>query len=321
MGRVSYSGTFREVLELNNFPFDIQWLHVKFEVQQQGCVMRHKNFLKGNRLEILQQKWLNGSFTLLEVDMATHTAEDKPGKSVTTMFVACKVSRKSFGVCMRTMFVMFLVILASLCPFALDPVSSLQDRLGLIFTMMLTAAAYATVVADSLPSLGYLTFLDMYILMSFAFFVVEAVQACIVGMLGAIPEDGYVNRFMLPVLEAMADKDFRDLDCICIIFNLSFIFIFHALATIYVIFFAIPVEARKRIDNPLGDDEDNQPELLSTNGNCCIPRAIPSDDEDMVLSRPLMGSGNCTTGDTGPTQSSQTLLRSRDSRTLRPSTS
>merc|ERR1719181_1305490 len=106
------------------------------------------NFSNGlSCLENLQQTWLNGGFWLMDVDVKHHTAEDKPGKSVTECYVACKVSRKSFGVCMRTMFVMFLVILASLCPFALDPVENLNDRLGLIFTMMLTAAAYATVVA------------------------------------------------------------------------------------------------------------------------------------------------------------------------------
>merc|ERR1719456_1086567 len=65
--KISYSGTFREILELNNFPFDIQWLHVKFEVQQQGCVMRQKTLMPGNRLEDLQEKWLNGGFTLLDV--------------------------------------------------------------------------------------------------------------------------------------------------------------------------------------------------------------------------------------------------------------
>ena len=54
------------------------------------------------------------------------------------------------------------------------------DRLVVVFTLMLTATAYSLVIAAGLPTLGYLTFLDKYILATFAFIAV--VGAEIVGI-------------------------------------------------------------------------------------------------------------------------------------------
>mmetsp|Transcript_160183 Transcript_160183/g.292520 ORF Transcript_160183/g.292520 Transcript_160183/m.292520 type:complete len:675 (-) Transcript_160183:166-2190(-) len=298
--KVTYSGTFREILELNNFPFDSQWLHVRFEVESSGGKMRHKTFGTSDRFADLQCNWMNGGFTLNAVDLAECVdSTSKLGKCRTTVFIACKVSRKSFGVCMRTMFVMFLVILASLCPFALEPVSGLSDRLSLIFTMMLTAAAYATVVADQLPSLGYLTFLDLYILVSFAFFVLEAVQACMVGIIGSVEGDGYVNLFAEPLLRSMGPVDFKELDKSCIKFNLVVILFLHVIAVIFVLCFAMPAELRKAIDNPAGDVEEETPATDSVFWRH-LPTGMLSDDDDKNddggMHRPLVagGSSSCS---------------------------
>jgi len=297
--KITYSGTFREILELNNYPFDIQWLHVKFELPQKKIndVMRHRPFIKGDRLETLQQKWLNGGYDLLDADIAHDSAEDKPGKRG-QVFVGCKVGRKAFGICMRTMFVMFLVIVASLCCFFIDPVGGLSDRLGLIFTMMLTAAAYAVVVSGMLPPLGYLTLLDMYILLSFAFFVLQSMQVCIVGMLGATLESAYVNGFVEPLQEFMSTWDYKDVDHQSVTIDVVCIAIAHILGTVYVVFFAIPAETRKGIDDPKDDGDDSRQPVTSGMDCSCIPRLIPSDDEDTVLSRPLMDAASlcCNTG-------------------------
>jgi hypothetical protein len=45
----------------------------------------------------------------------------------------------------------------------------MYDRIGVVLTLGLTAVAYSITIADELGPLGFLTFLDKYILYTFAF--------------------------------------------------------------------------------------------------------------------------------------------------------
>ena len=65
----------------------------------------------------------------------------------------------------RILGVLAIILLLSLCIFAIPPDG---DRLGNALTVLLTITAYTLVVGDSLPTLGYLTFLDQFTLISYA---------------------------------------------------------------------------------------------------------------------------------------------------------
>merc|ERR1712134_237751 len=61
------------------------------------------------------------------------------------------------------------------------PMSDLADRLSVTLTLMLTNVAYKITVADSLPQLGYLTYLDYFTVFNFVFLVILAFENLIVG--------------------------------------------------------------------------------------------------------------------------------------------
>ena len=80
----------------------------------------------------------------------------------------------------RVVPVMALFSLSSVVAFASDPDVHMFDRLGITLTLMLTATAYSLVIADGLPTLGYLTFLDKYILLTFGFIALISSEITII---------------------------------------------------------------------------------------------------------------------------------------------
>jgi hypothetical protein len=75
---------------------------------------------------------------------------------------------------------MALFSFASIASLIDNPEMHPGDRLGVVFTLMLTATAYSLVIAAGLPTLGYLTFLDKYILGTFGY--ISLVAAEVVGI-------------------------------------------------------------------------------------------------------------------------------------------
>jgi len=300
-----YAGTFHESLELEHFPFDVQWLHVKLEADHSAGNFQLLQKTKAERMGILKSKWRLASWSLTDVDAKTATisfglpGEESAGQK-TICYVGCKVKRTSFGVLMRTMFVMFLVIGASLCPFVLHPIDALSDRLGLIFTMMLTAAAYSTVVADSLPSLGYLTFLDIYILGAFAFFTLEAFQMCLVALVGLsrLSDEGHgedereVDHSLLNHVKVMFKGwDESDLDYYCVVGNILLILFMHVALTLFFLCYASVREDGRLMDHPL-DDEMEAKESTSVGSSS----DSDCEDSETQMSRPLMSRSDFSRG-------------------------
>lgn len=65
----------------------------------------------------------------------------------------------------------------SFCSFAIEiPGGRLIDRLQITLGLVLTAAAFKIVIAGFTPAVGYLTLLDLYVLLCFAF--MTAIAAC-----------------------------------------------------------------------------------------------------------------------------------------------
>ena len=76
------------------------------------------------------------------------------------------VDRQSSGLQSRIVMPMALFTLLALSAFTLEGTA---DRVTVSVTFMLTATTYSITLADLLPALGYLTWIDNYILVSFAF--------------------------------------------------------------------------------------------------------------------------------------------------------
>merc|ERR1712232_604383 len=89
----------------------------------------------------------------------------------------------------RLMIVVFLIVVVSCCAFCLRPTDELSDRIAHICTMMITAAAYSTVITTVLPQVGYMTLLDRYFLGCFFFLGLEVLEISFIGAVGREEED------------------------------------------------------------------------------------------------------------------------------------
>jgi hypothetical protein len=79
----------------------------------------------------------------------------------------------------------FIIILLCFTMFCL-PINDIADRMTIAMTAMLTSVAFKTYVADQLPDLSYLTFLDKYLLLGIVMLVVMVVETVCVNAIGTV---------------------------------------------------------------------------------------------------------------------------------------
>ena len=84
----------------------------------------------------------------------------------------------------RVVLVMALFSLTSLFSLSMDPEVHCLDRFALLVTLLLTASTYQITIAAELPALGYLTFIDYYVLITFFFIFIVILQ---VGITELVP--------------------------------------------------------------------------------------------------------------------------------------
>merc|ERR1712173_375029 len=89
---------------------------------------------------------------------------------------------------------MGVMVCICLSSFAACGISSrdLADRLGVVFTMMLTAVAFKIVIGEELPKVGYRTVMDFHLDGLFAFMMLITVENFFSSSLfraGYFPED------------------------------------------------------------------------------------------------------------------------------------
>ena len=74
----------------------------------------------------------------------------------------------------------FTIVLLCFTMFCL-PINDIADRMSIAMTAMLTSVAFKTYVADQLPDLSYLTFLDKYLLLGIVLLVVMVLETILVN--------------------------------------------------------------------------------------------------------------------------------------------
>ena len=159
------------------------------------------------------------------------------------------VAKRSSAVHVYRVFsVMALLSLASIVALCADPnqIINTLDRIGVVFTLMLTATAYSLVIADGLPTLGYLTFIDKYILSSFAFIALVGIEITIIDWVAA----KRLTSAGMPLYDA--DEVFEYAAYV----DIGLWFTLHLAFYIYVSRWIIPLEQR-------GDNHNDTPPSTS----------------------------------------------------------
>merc|ERR1719265_814289 len=241
---VNYRVTFTEKFELHSFPFDVQGLHVKLQVEQEASVemVTETRTDQDERMSaILCKDWMITEWKFL--DFQCRDAQRSKGMDgcrktcVAHMFLICKVQRYARSYLIRTMGVVLMICLLSSAIFVIDPAEAFGEMVGHSFMMLLTLTTYSLVVADILPVLGYLTLLDNFVLVSFAILAMVVVEVAFIGVYrdysdsdDAFDVSWWTHTFAF--------------------FNISLILTGTFLISLYVKLRLIPKEIRKPVEDP-----------------------------------------------------------------------
>lgn len=170
--------TFKENMELRRFPFDRQILQftvtaalpvqiLRLEVDEAlSSICRVKDLPEYVVDQEEQQEW-----TL----KAKPTSGNASGKEYSQLRAMIFIERKPRKYIINVVVMVYLLVLASFSNFTVE-VQSPGDRISNTITFVLTIMALKYVINDQLPSKQYQTLLDIYLLASYVFLILPAVE-------------------------------------------------------------------------------------------------------------------------------------------------
>ncbi|HEV3052436.1 MAG TPA: hypothetical protein VGX50_19140, partial [Longimicrobium sp.] len=171
-GRINFSARFNATvltpLELRRFPYDRQ--AIRITVEQYAAGVGTVRFVPDTSISGVGQRvalaeWnVSGFRALADVDDYTHMGElwDAYSRYIFELGVA-----RRFGFYNWKVLLPLLMIVAS--GWTVFWFRDLATQLSVAFTVMLTVVAFTFVIADTLPRVPYLTFLDILLLTGYTF--------------------------------------------------------------------------------------------------------------------------------------------------------
>jgi len=231
-----------ETLELEHFPFDYQELKVvigfnnargsdvieMFAQQKSGLVIstdkKHGSASGWNFDRDPTYEFASSKGEMLGSQLETITVE------IPHIVLIIKATREATSFMLRIYLIMALLSLSTLLLFSMES-EDVSSRLSYGVTMLLTAVAYALVISGELPSLGYLTFLEKYILCMFVFILLVMFIAC--------AELTYIR------LRHLDEKAANVVNTVILSACAGFWVAMQAVFLLYIKFFALPAEEKK----------------------------------------------------------------------------
>lgn len=219
-----FKGFFKESLELQHFPIDVQDLTISLtsvrsdeevELIDDQCALSSvntKSFQDAGEWDIYQHVETYQSKTTMEY----------ASESIHPIFHAqCRVKRKMGYYIWNIMFIVALITVLTFATFSIEPSSA--DRLAVTITLLLTSVTFKLIVKQSLPLISYLTYLDLYVIAALVFLGLTSSQHAIIRYLSNFYKDSEVYQY-----------DIYSIGC------LLFIFIaFHVIFGVFIIFTAV----------------------------------------------------------------------------------
>jgi hypothetical protein len=168
-----YIVTLKEYFPLQLFPFDHQELSIELG-QDDSRTWDHFD------LTVCKVQFHSKALELPEWKMLEPTIQrNKIAHKATT--VTLQVKREPAYFVNNIVAIMTMLSLLGMVVFAL-PADSLNDRVGVILTLLLTAVAFKLVISDSIPKVGYSTLIDRFVLGNMVY-LFSTVMLCTAGFL------------------------------------------------------------------------------------------------------------------------------------------
>lgn len=234
-------GSFRENLELWNFPLDYQQLTITLMSDWTDKLVEfEKDLRKPDTLRpetfTADQEWHLCRNVVTE-STSTVSSEGSSANDYPLYHIKCHVKRKNGYYLWNIVMIIFLISLLSFCSFSVE-ISSPSDRLSVTLTLLLTAVAFKFVVSQSLPTISYLTLLDKYVLCGLLFLGCMAIENAVAAAL---------------ILDSAAQKKF---DRICLYVGIG------CFVCIHVVFFAFVIVKSRTRNRILSENDKKFREML-----------------------------------------------------------
>ena len=187
-------GTFKEVLEVNNFPFDYQDLALMLTSNwhaedlfftkdpQQDDNIHTWNFTA-------QQEWSLQPHVLAESKTLCPNPPGSSSNSYPQYRIRINVMRYYSFHLTNVALIMCLITMLTFTSFTVGA-DAVGDRIQIVLTLLLTSIAFKYYVQQFLPTVSYTTFLDKYIMACMGFQVFMAIFSAVSGMTHGHSEHG-----------------------------------------------------------------------------------------------------------------------------------
>ena len=179
-------GTFKEVLELNNFPFDYQDLGLTLTSNWHA---EELTLVKDDEKDDNIHTW--NFYAKQEWDLRRHVitktmtlkpTEGSSGNSYPQYMIRMNVMRKYRFYLYNVFLIMCLITVLTFSAFAVKA-DSPGDRIQITLTLLLTTVAFKYYVQQFVPTVSYLTVLDSYVLCCMVFQFCMALHNAISGVI------------------------------------------------------------------------------------------------------------------------------------------
>ncbi|CAD5114966.1 DgyrCDS3996 [Dimorphilus gyrociliatus] len=185
--RMRLKGDFKENLELRDFPVDVQELsiHVTSEHPASKVKLIKDAFILSS-CDVSEfgdsHEWT--LFEHVDSQESELNTQEMNSKKFTRskITLTCHVARKAGYFFWNVALIMFCITSLTFCSFTVDKESP-KDRLGITLTLLLTSVAFKMVVSRSLPTISYLTSLDIYILINMMILVVQSIHTTCISLI------------------------------------------------------------------------------------------------------------------------------------------
>uniref|UniRef100_K1Q655 Gamma-aminobutyric acid receptor subunit gamma-2 n=1 Tax=Magallana gigas TaxID=29159 RepID=K1Q655_MAGGI len=172
-----FKAFFKENLELQHFPVDVQDLTISISTEKsihEIEIIEDQSSLSS----VNTQAFLDAS----EWNLYNHTESYRDKTTVeyarstvhSILHIQCRVARKIGYFVWNIIFIVFLIIGLTFASYSIEVDNG--DRLAVNITLFLTAVTFKLVVKQSLPTISYLTYLDLYVLAALIFLALNATQ-------------------------------------------------------------------------------------------------------------------------------------------------
>lgn len=162
----------RKALQLRRYPFDQQRLEAVFQIlgfdRSQVTLTGDANPTSVDIDAIRVPQWQLQSVTggFREISAPYHIGAGAGTGTAAGFVLSLEVKRQSLFVVRLVILPLLIVVGLSWCVFWMDR-ASLADRMSVTFVGLLTAVAYQAMLGDIMPHISYVTFVNLFISLSF----------------------------------------------------------------------------------------------------------------------------------------------------------